>query len=265
MQPPAKKIYGRQIAVRQLAPSIITLIALGSGLTGIRFALLGNFEFAVLAITVSAVLDVLDGRVAIMFKAQSRFGAELDSLADLISFGVAPAFILYIWTLLPTTDHEGARGLGWMAALLFVLCGALRLARYNTLDDASSPEIKEPAPHKKKMFTGMPTPGAAGLALMPMIYSFTFETEIFRNHPKLIAVWLILLGLLMVSRLPTMALKGWRISAPFVLPLLIAVVTMFAGLFTEPFPTLTVIGTLYALLIPTFYLLQRRMQRKDNN
>ena len=249
-----------QIAVRRLAPSIITLIALGSGLTGIRFALLGNFEFAVLAIVVSAVLDVLDGRVAIMFKAQSRFGAELDSLADLISFGVAPAFILYIWTLLPTADHAGARGLGWIAALLFVICGALRLARYNALDDTAPntpASASSTALDKKKIFTGVPTPGAAGLALMPMIYGFTFETDIFRDQPKLIAAWLIVLGLLMVSRLPTVALKGWRVPTPAVLPLMLVTVTMFAGLFTEPFLTLTIIGTIYALLLPGFYLFRR--------
>lgn len=247
----------QQVQVRKLAPSIVTLLALSAGLTAIRFALLGKFEAAVLGVTVASVLDVLDGRLAIMFKAQSKFGAELDSLADLISFGVAPALIVYIWTLMPTAEQAGARGLGWIAALLFVLCGALRLARYNVLDETDT----APAPHKKKSFTGVPTPGAAGLALMPMIYSFTFETDLIRAQPHLIALWLIVLGLLMVSRLPTLALKGWRVPTALVMPLLILVATIFAGLFTEPFITLTFVGTGYALLLPTFYLLQRRVGR----
>ena len=248
---PLPAVHMNSIAARRLAPSVITLLALASGLTAVRFALLGRFEAAVLAVVLAAFLDVLDGRVAILFKATSRFGAELDSLADLISFGVAPGLVIYIWAL------QGQK-FGWVAVLLFVLCGALRLARYNTLDATPAPAG---SPRTKTTFLGVPTPSGAGLALMPLILSISLESDEIPQHPHLITAWLVVVGLLMVSRLPTPALKGWHVPAPFVLPLLLVIVLIFAGLFTMPFETLSVIGIVDFALLPTFWLLQRRQNK----
>lgn len=248
----------RHISVRRLLPSVITLLALASGMTGIRFALMGRFDYAVLAIALAAALDVLDGRVAILFKAQSKFGAELDSLADLISFGVAPALIMYVWAL------SAGGTLGWLAALLFVLCAALRLARYNTLPEE---EGEAHAPHIRKIFIGVPTPSGAGLGMMPLLFSLAFgwpdPLQAPYTVPRVVAVWLVIVGILMVSRLPTPALKGWRIPAPFVLPLLVAVVMIIAWLAVDPFTALAVIAAVNLALLPVMYVLQRRQAKNQ--
>ena len=259
------KMRDREISVRRLLPSVITLLALASGMTGIRFALMGRFDDAVLAIALAAALDVLDGRVAILFKAQSKFGAELDSLADLISFGVAPALIMYAWTL------SAGGSLGWLAALLFVLCAALRLARYNTLHE----DDEAPQPRVKKIFVGVPTPSGAGLGLLPLILNLAWGwPDPLRTHdalnvdityvdinwavPRMVAIWMVVIGMLMVSRLPTPALKGWRIPAPLVLPLLVLVCLVAASLITDPFPTLATIAIVNLALIPVTYVAQKR-------
>lgn len=242
---------GKLFPMRRLLPSMVTLLSLASGMTAIRFALMGKFEGAVVAIMIASILDIMDGRIAILFKATSKFGAELDSLSDLVSFGVAPAFTMYIWTL------SGGGTLGWLAALLLVICGALRLARYNTLPE----DVADDKPKIRKTFLGVPIPGAAGLALMPLICSIAWDIDL-SGQPRLTAIWVIIISLLMVSRLPTLALKGWRVPAPFVLPLLVLVAILAASLVTDPFMTLSVIGLGYAALLPSFYLWQRRQKNQ---
>lgn len=238
-----------EFPVRRLLPSMVTLLALASGMTAIRYALMGNFEAAVIGIMIAAVLDIVDGKIAVLFKATSKFGAELDSLADLVSFGVAPALTMYIWSL------SGGGTFGWLAALLLVLCAALRLARYNVLEDQAS----DVPSHVKKSFTGMPSPAAAGMAIMPLICSIAWELDM-REEPRILSIWMIIISLLMVSRLPTLALKGWRIPTPFVLPLMIAIGILAAGLVTDPFTTLSILGVGYMVTLPAFYLWQLRQR-----
>src|SRR5579863_8518097 len=183
----------QELSVNRLVPNVLTMLALCAGMTAIRFALNGNFQAAVASILVAAVLDGLDGRVARLLKATSTFGAELDSLSDFVSFGVAPAAVLYLWTM------SALHSVGWAIVLFYAVCCALRLARFNTQLSV------EPAP-PPGYFTGVPAPGGAGIVLMPMYASFEWGDWIARS-PYLGAVWIAGIALLMVSRLPTLSLK----------------------------------------------------------
>lgn len=236
----------------RLLPNMLTLLALCSGLSGIRFALQERWEAAALAIVVAAVFDVLDGRVARLLNIASKFGAELDSLSDVISFGVAPGFILYIWMFRP----EGT-GLGWIAVLAFVVCSALRLARFNTmLEDQTLPSWT------KKFFTGVPAPAGAGLALLPLFYFLQFGESV-RIPGLALAVWMIIVGGLMVSRVPTLSMKGRRIAPVWVAPVMAIAGLIAAALVTNPWLTLLGVGTLYVLCIPYGWLNYRRLQRRE--
>ena len=243
----------RPIPVRMLVPNVITLLAICAGLTAIRLSIEGRMELAVAAIVFAAVLDGVDGRVARMIKGQSKFGAELDSLADFISFGVAPALVLYLWTM------SALHSIGWAIVLFFAICCALRLARFNTEIAA------EPQPYAAGFFSGVPAPGGAGLSLVPMFISFEWGDWIARS-PYLNAVWLSGIALLMISRVPTVSLKPIRIPHDFVLPTLLGV-GVFAGLFTTaPWPTLTFIGAIYVGSIPltvrAYYRLRRAVEAR---
>ena len=190
----------KDLPVTRLLPNMLTLMSLCSGLTGIRFALYEKWEQAVLAIVIAAVFDVLDGRVARMLNIASKFGAELDSLSDAVSFGVAPGFIMYQWAL------KDAGGGGWIAVLVFAVCCALRLARFNTmLEDHDRPVWT------KSYFTGVPAPAGAFLGLLPLAFVLEFGNAA-RLPPVVYALWMVLVGGLMVSRMPTLALKGWRVA-----------------------------------------------------
>jgi CDP-diacylglycerol--serine O-phosphatidyltransferase len=241
----------KDLPLTRLLPNMLTLLSLCSGMTGIRFSLQGRWEYAVLAVLVAAVFDVLDGRVARMLNIASKFGAELDSLSDAISFGVAPGFIMYEWTL------RDAGGIGWIAVLIFAVCCALRLARFNTmLDDGSV------APWAKRYFTGVPAPAGASLGLLPLAFVLQFG-EGAHGAPSFYALWMLVVGGLMVSRLPTFALKGWRIEPLWVAPLFIAVVAVIAGLVTNTWATLCGIGTLYALALPVGWYSYHRRAKKE--
>jgi CDP-diacylglycerol---serine O-phosphatidyltransferase len=223
--------------VNRMVPNILTLLALCAGMTAIRFALNENFQGAVYAIIVAGVLDGLDGRVARLLKATSHFGAELDSLSDFISFGVAPATVMYLWTM------SAMHSVGWAIVLFYAVCCALRLARFNTQLSA------EPAPQAAGYFTGVPAPGGAGLVLMPMYASFEWGDWIVRS-PYLSAVWIAGIASLMVSTLPTLSLKKFTIPHRFVMPTLLGVGLLAAFVTTAPWPTLVLIGTLYVGSIP---------------
>ena len=189
----------RGLTLRALIPNAITAAALCAGLTGIRFAITGDFEKSVQAIVLAGLLDGIDGRVARLLKAQSRFGAELDSLADNVSFGVAPALVLFLWSL-----QELPR-IGWLAALAFAIACALRLARFNAQIDLPD------EPRKTAGFlTGVPAPLGAGLVFLPMYLWFETSNEQFRN-PVVVSVWLVAIGFLLISNVATFS---WGQIAP---------------------------------------------------
>jgi CDP-diacylglycerol--serine O-phosphatidyltransferase len=236
------------LSVNRMVPNVLTLLALCAGMTAIRFALGGNFEAAVFSIIAAGVFDGLDGRMARLLKATSSFGAELDSLSDFVSFGVAPAAVLYLWTL------SDLHGLGWAIALLFAVCCALRLARFNT------EAAHETASYGAPFFTGAPAPAGAGLVMVPMFLSFEWGDWLFRS-PYLNALTVTGIALLMVSKVPTVSLKRIRVPHHLVVPTLLAFGVATAFLTTEPWLTLTVVGIVYVSSIPltirSYYRLKR--------
>ncbi|MFN4276136.1 MAG: CDP-diacylglycerol--serine O-phosphatidyltransferase [Ferrovibrio sp.] len=243
----------RNLPLNTLAPNILTIIALCSGLTAIRFALLGQFKFAVMAIAIAALFDMLDGRVARLLKGASRFGAELDSLSDFLSFGVAPAMVLYFWTL-----HDLGNGnTGWLVVLAYSVCTALRLARFNTaLDDTEKPQWTG------SFFTGIPSPAGAGLALLFLIISLEMESDFFRS-PALNALWLLIIGGLMISRVPTFSFKRVRVPREYVGLVLLGVGLLAAALLNQPWYTLAAIELAYLGSIPFSIKAHERLRRGD--
>jgi CDP-diacylglycerol--serine O-phosphatidyltransferase len=221
-----------------MVPNVLTLLALCAGMTAIRFAVNENFQAACYAIIVAGVFDGLDGRIARLLKSTSRFGAELDSLADFVSFGVAPAAVLYLWTM------SALHSVGWAIVLFFAVCCALRLARFNTELTA------EPPPYTAGFFTGAPAPAGAGLVMIPMFVSFEWGDWIARS-PYLNAVWVGSVALLMISTVPTVSLKRIiHISPRLVMPTLLGVGLLAAFFTTAPWPTLTFVGLVYVASIP---------------
>jgi CDP-diacylglycerol--serine O-phosphatidyltransferase len=248
---PTPRRIVHDLPITRLLPNMLTLMSLCSGLTGIKFALQNQWEQAVLAIVIAAIFDVLDGRVARMLNIASKFGAELDSLSDAISFGVAPGFILYEWVL------KDAGGIGWVAVLVFSVCCALRLARFNTmLEDHALPVWT------KRYFMGVPAPAGASLGLLPLAYVLQFG-DAAKLPPLFYASWLMLIGGLMVSRVPTFALKGWRIAPIWVAPILVAAVAVVAGLVTDTWLALSGLGTLYLIGLPLGLLSYRQRAKKE--
>ncbi len=235
------------IPARSLAPNAITVLALCAGMFGVRFAYLEQWESAVTAILIAGVFDGLDGSVARLLKGTSRFGAELDSLSDVISFGVSPALITYMWVL------SDVRGFGWLMSLVFVISMALRLARFNTVmkDDELGAEVKA------GYYTGIPAPASAALALWPMILSFEFNYA-FLTDPKLYCGYMVLLCILTVSRIPTFSLKSLKIHKEHVIFVLLGVAVLASLLITDLWLTMSVIGMIYVISIPTLALIALR-------
>ena len=238
------------LTLRALAPNAITSAALCSGLTGIRFATDGQWEMAVLAVILAGVLDGVDGRVARAMKAQSRFGAELDSLADNVSFGVAPALILYMWSL-----HEVPR-LGWLAALALAVCCALRLARFNARIDLAE------QPHKSAGFlTGVPAPVGAGLAFLPMYLWIASGEAVFRN-PLMVGIWIVLIAFLLISNIATPSWGSARPKRSIRLEIIALVGLTIAALLTEPWWTLVAISAVYLAVIPIAVVRYAKIKRQ---
>jgi len=235
-------------SVNRLVPNVLTLLALCAGMTAIRFAISGDFEAACYAILAAGIFDGLDGRMARLLKATSRFGAELDSLSDFVSFGVAPAAVLYLWTM------SQLHSIGWAIVLFFAVCCALRLARFNTQLGV------EPPAYAAGFFTGVPAPGAAGLSLLPLFVSFQWGDWIARS-PYLNAVWISGVALLMVSTIPTISTKRIRIPPHWVMPSLLGVGLMAGFFMTAPWPTLTFIGAVYVASIPLTIRAAARFRR----
>ncbi len=241
----------RGLPVVALAPSVITVMALLAGLSSIRFAIEGQYRLAVLAIIFAALADGMDGRMARMLNSTSRFGAELDSLADFVSFGVAPAMLIYQWTV------QEAQGPGWVAVLFFATCAALRLARFNAEIDPPAP----PAAWQRNFFTGVPAPAAGGLALFWLFLSLATGWEVCRS-PYLNLVWLVIVGLLMISRIPTFSVKKARMRRDLVLPVMLGTGLMAAAVLSLPWLSLVVISVAYLVSIP-FAMVSAGRQRRQ--
>ncbi|WP_082010501.1 CDP-diacylglycerol--serine O-phosphatidyltransferase [Novosphingobium malaysiense] len=236
--------------MRAIVPNAITAAALCSGLTGIRFAIGGDFERSVQAVILAGLLDGIDGRAARLLKAQTRFGAELDSLADSISFGVAPALIVYLWSL-----HQ-LPSIGWIAALAFAICCVLRLARFNARLDMLD------QPHKQAGFlTGVPAPLGAGLAFLPMYLWIASDVPEFAN-PIVVSAWMVLIAFLMISSLPTLSWSRLRPPNSLRLGMIALVGLTVAALLTEPWFTLVAITIAYLLLIPMGLVTYARVRRQ---
>ncbi len=239
----------RGLALRALVPNAITSAALCCGLTGIRFAIGNDFNSAVLAVILAGMLDGIDGRVARAMRAQSRFGAELDSLSDAIAFGVAPALILYLWSLQQVPRY------GWFAALALAVCCALRLARFNAQIDMDD------QPHKRAGFlTGVPAPIGAALALMPLyLWIASGRNDVFRN-PLAVGPWTAAIAFLMISNTATLGWTGLRPRRAIRLEVIGLIGLVFAALLTEPWLTLVGLCAAYIALLPVGVLRYRRIR-----
>ena len=240
----------RKIPVRFLVPNFFTLLSLCAGVTAIRMAIEARYDFAVALIVAAALLDGIDGRLARALKAQSRFGAELDSLADFINFGVAPAIVVYTWGL------GGLKGLGWIAVLVFSCGMGLRLARFNSMLDVDKPRWQS------NYFTGMPAPAGAITMLLPLYLEGIGFTEL-RTWPFAVSLYTLALAGLLVSAIPTFSgkLLGERIGREWVTPVLVGAALLVGLLATYPYATLTVVTLIYLAIIPWSYIRYQKKQR----
>ncbi|MDB5689520.1 MAG: CDP-diacylglycerol O-phosphatidyltransferase [Sphingomonas bacterium] len=235
---PAPPAARRGIPLRAVAPNAVTALALCFGLTGIRFAIGGEWEKAVAAIITAGVLDGLDGRIARLLKGESRFGAELDSLSDVIAFGVSPAIILYLWSL------QQLPKFGWLFALSHAVCCALRLARFNAAIDSQE------QPHKSAGFlTGVPAPAGAGLLFLPLYIWMETGIELVRE-PWIVAPWAALVAFLMTSNIATFSWSSLRLRRGVRLGALAFVALLGGALISAPWTTLSIITIAYVLAIP---------------
>lgn len=240
----------RGIPPRAVAPNAVTALALCSGLTGVRFAIAGDWEKALIAILVAGVLDGLDGRIARMLKGESRFGAELDSLSDVIAFGVSPAMIMYLWAL------QYWPRFGWVFALGYAVCAALRLARFNaSMDNAEHPR------KAAGFLTGVPAPTGAGLMLVPVALWLWSDVAFFRE-PIFICAWAAMCGFLMISDLATYSWSSLNISRAWRLPVVLLVAMAGAALFTAPWHTLSFLMLFYLSTIPFSVLSYAKIRRR---
>ena len=238
----------RRIPVRALLPNLFTLLSLCAGLTAIRMAIEFKYEAALLLIVAAALIDGIDGRLARALKVQSRFGAELDSLADTVNFGVAPALILYIW------GFGNLQAFGWVAAMVFACCMGLRLARFNAALDTEKPKWMS------NYFTGIPAPAGAMAVLLPLYLNGTGLIRV-TDYPALIAIYTLAIAFLLVSTIPTWSgkLLGERVSRDYVLPIFAGVALVLGLLWSYPYQTASVLTLGYLGLVPFSY---RRFREK---
>jgi CDP-diacylglycerol--serine O-phosphatidyltransferase len=240
----------RRIPFRAMIPNAITAIALCMGLTGVSLAIRGEWERALGAIVLAGVLDGLDGRIARLLRAQSRFGAELDSLSDNIAFGTAPALILFLWSL------RLAPRFGWIASLALAVCCALRLARFNARLDAAE------QPHKSAGFnTGVPAPAGAGLAFIPIYLWLITGDDRFRAWQGVMP-WTLFIAALMISSLPTYSWASIRVRRAWRMFALAGVALLGAALIVTPWPTLLVLAGLYLAMIPVAWWSYQRIRQR---
>ncbi|MBS0242266.1 MAG: CDP-diacylglycerol--serine O-phosphatidyltransferase [Proteobacteria bacterium] len=244
------RLGDRPVPVRYLIPNVITLLALAAGVTSIRVGIEGKYDLAVALIVLAALLDGVDGRVARMLNAQSKFGAELDSLSDFVSFGVAPAMLIYFWGLTPL------RGMGWIAALVFACAMSLRLARFNAAIGEDKPKWLS------AFFTGVPAPAGA-IAVMLPIYLEGAGFASPHEWPSLVVIYVLAVSAMLVSTVPTFSgkLLGEKIAGEYVAPALACAALAVALLLTYPYQTMATVTLAYCALIP--FGVQRFRQRKQ--
>ncbi len=236
---------------RVLLPNMFTLVGVCIGLSSIKFAFDGNFKFSIIAIIVAAIIDGLDGRIARLIKGTSKVGKELDSLTDVISFGVAPAFIMYFWSL-----NQIGR-IGWLICLIYVMCVALRLARFNVSSEA------EPS-WRDNFFEGIPSPAGGVLVLMPLVYSFS-EFQIFQiNYDLFVPILFIVVSVLLISKVPTYSLKKIKVQRSFTIFLLLGIVFYFGLILIYTFNALVLSALIYFLIIPISSIHYLNINKKHN-
>ena len=241
---------------RVILPNILTLVGVCIGLSSIKFAFDGKFELSVIAVIVAGIIDGLDGRIARLIKGTSKVGKELDSLTDVISFGVAPAFIMYFWSL-----SEIGR-LGWLISLIYVICVALRLARFNVNSEGESS-------WKDNFFEGIPSPAGGILVLMPLIYSFS-EIQLFNpNYKTIVPILFISISILLISKVPTYSLKKIVVPRSATIFLLLIVALYFGLILIYTFNTLIISGVLYILMMPVsaahYLIINKNSKIKGDN
>ncbi len=241
---------------RVILPNILTLIGVCIGLTSIKFAFDGKFELSIVAVIVAGIIDGLDGRIARLIKGTSKVGKELDSLTDVISFGVAPAFIMYFWSM-----SEIGR-LGWLISIIYVVCVALRLARFNVNSEA------EPS-WRDNFFEGIPSPAGGILVLMPLIYSFSEIQFFMPNYQVIVPILFIIVSILLISKIPTYSLKKIVVPRSATIFLLFVIVLYFGLLLIYTFNTLIISGILYFIMIPIssahFLFIKKNKKIEDDN
>ncbi len=236
------------LTVNRLIPNALTLLGLCAGMTAIRLALMERWDLAIAAVLVAMVADALDGRIARLMGATSEFGAQLDSLADVINFGVTPPLMVYLWVLGDTG------GLGWALVLVFAMCCALRLARFNVAMGTDNS-----APWASQFFTGVPAPAGAGLVLLPMVMSFELGGDILAS-PILNGFMLVAVAALMASNVPTFSVKRIRVRQNNVGLVLVGVGAFAALLVSTPWVTISLVGLAYLVSIPVSAMMYRRLQ-----
>ena len=238
---------------RMILPNAITLIGVCIGLTSIKFALDGKFALAIVAILFAALMDALDGRIARLIKGTSKMGKELDSLGDVISFGVAPAFIMYFWSL------QYLDKLGWFVCLMYVVCVALRLARFNVNSE------EEPS-WKDNFFEGVPAPAGGIIVLMPLIFSFSDlgKPNLILDYNLIVPIFFITVSVLLISTIPTYSFKRIVIPRSMTKFLLFGIVLFFGLLLVYTFKVMTISGFIYLSLIPISYLHYKKIEKQNN-
>jgi len=254
-----KQHVEREIPIRTMIPNLVTFMAAASGVTSIRYSCQGHWRTAVLAILVACVLDGLDGRVARMLRATSKLGAELDSLSDFVSFGVAPAILVYFWVMEVVTPESAAypfRGLFWALALFHAMCCAFRLARFNIMIEDGPKQ-----PYWKHFFMGLPAPGGAGIVMTPAIWQLHTESNALQS-PWIGGAMLLLCGILMASRCPTISIKHLRVPAKYMVPVLLTVMLVIGMLVSQFWMTLGLLGILYLLSVPVCGVIFLRMRKR---
>ncbi|MDC0426378.1 CDP-diacylglycerol--serine O-phosphatidyltransferase [Pelagibacteraceae bacterium] len=237
---------------RFILPNLLTIIGVCLGISSIKFALDENYSLAVTFIVFASILDALDGRIARMIKGTTEFGKELDSLTDFVSFGIAPAFILYFWEL------KNYGKIGWAITLIFSVCCVLRLARFNLT------KISEDAEWKLNYFEGVPSPAGAGLVLLPLVYELS-ELKFNIDVKSLTPFFVIIVALLLISKIPTFSLKKIKVSSQLSIFLLFGIVIIFISLIFFTFESLLIIGGIYLFSIPLSFYSFKKTAKKINS
>jgi len=246
------KVISEKKNVRMILPNMLTLIGVCIGLTSIRFALDGRYEFAVIAVIFAAVIDGLDGRIARLIKGTSKVGKELDSLTDMISFGVAPAFIMYFWKL------NTLGRFGWLVCLIYVICVALRLARFN-VNSNQNPSWKD------NFFEGVPSPAGGILVLTPLIISMTNFDYFKLNYEIIVPIFFITTSLLLISKFPSYSFKKIVIQRKTTIFLLFGIVLFFGLLLIYPFNVMSISALIYLAMLPISFFHYQKLKKKNDD